>query len=213
MTQALYLLGALSAEVEVLACSPSEDGRFAVHLSATPFHPQGGGQPSDTGKIAEVDVVHVAIEHGEIIHYCTHPVDLGKTLAQVDEKKRHYHSRLHSAGHLIAHIMHLFGWQAIKAQHWPNDARVQFIPLDTAQQLDGETLQQQCSQYIQDNLPTHFHQHADGFREISFGEFPAFPCGGTHVTSLADIGSIEIQSYQFKKGKLIVNYSVAEEVA
>lgn len=213
MTQALYLLGTLSAEVEVLACIPSEDGRFAVRLSVTPFHPQGGGQPSDTGKIAEVDVVHVAIEQGEIIHYCSHPVDLGNTLAQVNEKKRHYHSRLHSAGHLIAHVMHLFGWQAIKAQHWPNDARVQFIPLDTAHQLDGETLQQQCSHYIQDGLQTHFHQHADGFREISFGEFPAFPCGGTHVTSLADIGSIEIQSYQFKKGKLSVNYSVAEEVA
>lgn len=211
MTQALYLLGTLSAEVEVLACIPSEDGRFAVRLSVTPFHPQGGGQPSDTGKIAEVDVVHVAIEQGEIIHYCSHPVDLGKTLAQVDEKKRHYHSRLHSAGHLIAHVMHLFGWQAIKAQHWPNDARVQFIPLDTAQQLDGETLQQQCSHYIQDGLPTHFHQHADGFREISFGEFPAFPCGGTHVTSLEDIGSIDIHSYQFKKGKLSVSYGVAEE--
>ncbi|MCU4504482.1 alanyl-tRNA editing protein [Acinetobacter sp. WU_MDCI_Abxe161] len=211
MTQALYLTGVLAAEVEVLECKSCEDGRFAICLSATPFHPQGGGQPSDTGKIAEVNVVHVAIEQGEIIHYCTHPVDLGKTLAQVDEKKRHYHSRLHSAGHLIAHVMHLFGWQAIKAQHWPNDARVQFIPLEAAEQLDAEMLQNQCSHYIQDGLPPHFHQHADGFREISFGEFPAFPCGGTHVTSLADIGSIDIHSYQFKKGKLSVSYGVAEE--
>lgn len=212
MTQALYLTGVLAAEVEVLECNSCEDGRFAIRLSATPFHPQGGGQPSDKGKIAEVDVVHVAIEQGEIIHYCSEPVGLGAALAKVDLNTRHYHSRLHSAGHLIAHVMHLFGWQAIKAQHWPDDARVQFIPLDTVQQLDGETLQQQCSNYIQDNLPAHLQQHPDGFREISFGEFPAFPCGGTHVAALADIGSIDIQSYQFKKGKLSVSYSVAEEI-
>ncbi|WP_323739440.1 alanyl-tRNA editing protein [Acinetobacter oleivorans] len=213
MTQALYLTGVLAAEVEVLECTSCEDGRFTIRLSATPFHPQGGGQPSDKGKIAEVEVVHVAIEQGEIIHYSSQPVVLGAALAKVDLNTRNYHSRLHSAGHLIANVMHLFGWQAIKAQYWPSDARVQFIPLDTAQQLDGETLQQQCSHYIQANLPTHLHQHADGFREISFGEFPAFPCGGTHVTALGDIGSIEIQSYQFKKGKLSINYNVAEEVA
>ena len=211
MTQALYLTGVLAAEVEVLECKSCEDGRFAICLSATPFHPQGGGQPSDTGKIAEADVVHVGIEQGEIIHYCTQPVGLGAALAQVDEKKRHYHSRLHSAGHLIAHVMHLFGWQATKAQHWPNDARVQFIPLDTVEQLDAEMLQNQCLKYIQANVPANLHQHTDGFREINFGDFPAFPCGGTHVAALGDIGSIDIQSYQFKKGKLSVSYGVAEE--
>lgn len=211
MTQALYLTGALAAEVEVLACNPCEDGRFAVHLSATPFHPQGGGQPSDTGKIAEVDVVHVAIEQGEIIHYCTQPVELGVAFAQVDEAGRRYHSRLHSAGHLLGHVMHLFGWQAVKAQHWPHDARVQFIALDTAQQLDAQILEQHCLQYIQANLPANLQQHADGFREIGFGEFSAFPCGGTHVAALGDIGFIEIQSYQIKKGKLSVSYSVAKE--
>jgi len=211
MIQALYLEGVVSAEIEILACNPCEDGRFAVRLSATPFHPQGGGQPSDTGKIAEADVVHVVIEQGEIIHYCVQPVELGAALAQVDEEKRNYYSRLHSAGHLIAHVMHLFGWQATKAQHWPNDARVQFIPLEAAEQLDSETLQQQCLQYIQANVPANLHQHADGFCEIGFGEFSAFPCGGTHVAALGDIGSIDIQSYQFKKGKLSVSYSVAKE--
>ena len=51
MTQALYLSDITQAEVEVLQCTPTEDGRFAIQLAQTPFHPQGGGQPSDLGKI------------------------------------------------------------------------------------------------------------------------------------------------------------------
>ena len=47
MTQALYLSDITQAEVEVLQCDPTEDGRFAIQLAQTPFHPQGGGQPSD----------------------------------------------------------------------------------------------------------------------------------------------------------------------
>ncbi|MBV8624340.1 MAG: alanyl-tRNA editing protein, partial [Herbaspirillum sp.] len=50
MTERLYLTQpALSADIEVLSCTLLEDGRHAVRLSATPFHPQGGGQPSDVG--------------------------------------------------------------------------------------------------------------------------------------------------------------------
>ena len=32
----------LTAKVDVLSCAPCDDG-FAVVLSTTPFHPQGGG--------------------------------------------------------------------------------------------------------------------------------------------------------------------------
>lgn len=46
----------LTAQVEVLSCAPCDDG-FAVELSTTPFHPQGGGQPSDTGWIGDSEVI------------------------------------------------------------------------------------------------------------------------------------------------------------
>ena len=55
MTQALYLSDITQAEVEILRCEPTDDGRFSIQLAQTPFHPQGGGQPSDLGKINGVD--------------------------------------------------------------------------------------------------------------------------------------------------------------
>ena len=105
MTQALYLSDITQAEVEVLHCDPTEDGRFAIQLAQTPFHPQGGGQPSDLGKINGVDVLHVAMQDDQIIHYANHAITLGLAQAHVDLNRRHYHSRLHSAGHLIGHVM------------------------------------------------------------------------------------------------------------
>jgi Ser-tRNA(Ala) deacylase AlaX len=44
-----------------------------VRLSATPFHPQGGGQPSDTGRIGDVEVLRVVSESEGIIHYTAAP--------------------------------------------------------------------------------------------------------------------------------------------
>jgi Ser-tRNA(Ala) deacylase AlaX len=48
----------------------------------------------------------------------------------------------------------------------------------------------------------------EGAREIGFGELPAYGCGGTHVRSLKDLGTVTIASLSLKKGMLSVHYSV-----
>ena len=211
MTQALYLSGKTCAEVNVIGCKLTQEGLFAVQLAATPFHPQGGGQPSDIGKINAVSVKHVAMQDKEIIHYCDQEIPLGKAYAQVNLDKRQYFSRLHSAGHLIGHVMQAFGWEPIKAQHWPEDSKVQFIKSEAAQDIDVASLQAICNQYISDNLQKFITQNANGYREINFGHLPAFACGGTHVESLAEIIEISIAEYKLKKGKLTTHYKISDE--
>ena len=50
MTEKLfYGNGPLEANVIVKDCRELPDGTFAVILDKTPFHPKGGGQPSDIG--------------------------------------------------------------------------------------------------------------------------------------------------------------------
>lgn len=210
MTQALYLNDVKTAEVNVLSCQISKDGLFEVRLSETPFHPQGGGQPSDIGTIHNIQVMHVTMNEQDIIHYCANEVPLGITLAQVDVTKRNYHSRLHSAGHLIAHVMHSFGWNPIKAQHWPNDSKVQFTPGTDAQNLDLESLENLCNAYIKQKLIRHTSQNLEGYREIGFGNLGAFPCGGTHVKNLSEIDQIHLTEFKSKKGKLTIKYQVSE---
>ncbi|WP_110975331.1 alanyl-tRNA editing protein [Acinetobacter sp. WCHAc060042] len=211
MTQALYLSDITQAEVEVLKCEPTEDGRFAIQLSNTPFYPQGGGQPSDVGKINDADVLHVVMQNDQIIHYSNHATTLGLAQARVDLNRRRYHSRLHSAGHLIGHVMQAFGWEPTKAQHWPEECKVQFVKQDHSEDQDLETLELLCNQYISSQLVRLTQQNADGYREVSFGDLPAFPCGGTHVQNLSEIGTLEITSYKLKKDKLTVSYRVSDE--
>lgn len=211
MTEALYLLDLTHAEVNVLECQLTQDGLFAVRLAETPFHPQGGGKPSDLGWINDVSVEHVIEQDNEIIHYCRQEIALGQAYAQVDLEKRQYFSRLHSAGHLIGHVMQELGWEPIKAQHWPEDSKVQFIKQEDAQDVDVESLQAICNQHIAQHLPRSIKQNSNGYREISFGSLQAFPCGETHVKNLFEIIEIIITEYKFKKGKLTIKYKIAEQ--
>ena len=45
-------------EAEVLSCEKNKDV-FSVVLDKTAFFPEGGGQPSDTGKIGDASVFDV----------------------------------------------------------------------------------------------------------------------------------------------------------
>lgn len=196
----------LKANVEVLECTPCEN-EFAVELRATLFHPQGGGQPYDIGWIGESQVLRVLQEPDRIIHFVDHPVDTGMTLIRVDEQRRRFNTRMHSAGHLIGHFVQTMGWMPIKAHHWPGEGRVQFKPTDSAQDVDPGAIQKGIDQWMDDDLPRLISLR-EGAREIGFGDLPAYGCGGTHVRSLKDLGAVTIDSISHKKGTLSVHYSV-----
>ncbi|MDR6960664.1 Ser-tRNA(Ala) deacylase AlaX [Pseudomonas brassicacearum] len=196
----------LKANVEVLDCSPREN-EFAVLLRATLFHPQGGGQPCDTGWIGESQVLRVVQDGSQIIHYVDSPVALGMTSICVDEQRRRLNSRLHSAGHLIGHFAETRGWKPIKAHHWPGESRVQFQPGEDPQELDRSIIQQGIDEWIAEDLPR-LVALREGTREVGFGELAAYGCGGTHVRCLQELGTVTIASLSQKKGMLSVHYHV-----
>ncbi|XP_050374679.1 uncharacterized protein LOC126792260, partial [Argentina anserina] len=94
-----------------------EDGRTGLVLDRTVFHPQGGGQPADTGFVAvagsEVKFVvqDVRSRDGVVYHYGlveNSGEDLGsefekgrEVVLHVDESRRKLNSRIHSAGYLL----------------------------------------------------------------------------------------------------------------
>lgn len=211
MTDRLYLTDrALRADINVLDCIAQDNGRYAVRLSATPFHPQGGGQPSDTGRIGEVAVLRVASESEGIVHYTEAPVALGPAVATVDAEPRQLHARLHSAGHVIGQVMAELGWKPTKAHHWPGEARVVGMAAaaeGTARELVPAEMERRCNELLAQDLPCVMATE-NGLRQIGFGNLPAYPCGGTHVAALGEIGQIRIESVRVKKGEALVRYDV-----
>lgn len=108
----------IESEVDVLQCEKLTNGRYGLRLNATPFHPQGGGQPVDIDKIGDAKVLAVEIVNGEIIHYyIQRMLALGAAVARVDAERRWQHSRLHSASHLINHVLESLAWKSVKAHH------------------------------------------------------------------------------------------------
>ncbi|OHW39259.1 hypothetical protein [Pseudomonas sp. 06C 126] len=207
MTQRLFFThDHLVADVDVLECTPVEQ-QFAVVLQSTIFHPQGGGQPFDTGWLGQSTVLKVVQEAERIVHYVDQPVALGPVQARVDGQRRTLHTRLHSAGHLIGNAGETLGWMPIKAHHWPGEGKISFIRGESAQDMQADALQEQVNQWIGADLPRHMTLDG-GTREVGFGDLPAYACGGTHVQALAQVGQITILGLSEKKGTLSVRYSL-----
>lgn len=136
----------LESNATLLSLVKGEDGRTALVLDRTVFHPQGGGQPADTGFIAVADsdlkfvVQDVRSKDGVVFHYglvensgeeWESKFEKGKEVfLQVDESRRKLNSRLHSAGHLLDVCMQNVGLGDLKSgkgYHFPQGPYVEYI--------------------------------------------------------------------------------------
>ncbi|WCJ23503.1 Alanine--tRNA ligase [Euphorbia peplus] len=132
----------LQSNAAVISFSKGDDGRYALILNSTIFHPQGGGQPADTGFISNGDssfkfvVLDVRSKDGVVYHYgvteedSASEIEIGmNVLLNVDANRRNLNSRLHSAGHLIDGCLLNVGLdhlQAGKGYHFPDGPFVEY---------------------------------------------------------------------------------------
>ncbi|PYH42154.1 ThrRS/AlaRS common domain-containing protein [Aspergillus saccharolyticus JOP 1030-1] len=227
---------------------PPED--YALTTRHTVFYPQGGGQPSDTGVIVvagsenpaatfEVRLVRKTLD-GTILHFgrfATTPtfplaVEVGSLVTQtIDAVKRNYHSRLHTAGHIIGLAMRLLvpelgERRKVKANHAPREACMEFEGLlynEHKPLIEGKV-----NELVQQALPVHIswwaeseiqekelnmveglQLGADGrVRIAEIADLDANPCGGTHVAHTGLTGYISIRKISRQKGVTKLSYEV-----
>lgn len=205
-TRNYYTCDETQGQANVVQCIPDGEDGYVIELDETLFHPQGGGQPSDGGTIDGVPVQRVFADGDTVWHRTATPVAPGPVTLSVDGELRHLHARWHSAGHLIGCAGETFGWQPVKAHHWPGEGRITFSGNGT---LTAEMLTAKISAWMEENLPRHIG-FSEGKRHVRFGELPAYGCGGTHVSALREIGLITLTNVKMKKGQLVVSYTVDE---
>ena len=103
--------------------------------------------------------------------------------------------------------MNSFGWLPVKAHHWPNEGRITFAAGENGTLPDTLSLQEKINAWQADNLSRQV-TFTDGLRQVGFGHLLAYPCGGTHVAHLSEIGPVTITQVKMKKGQMIVNYTL-----
>ncbi|KQK02451.1 uncharacterized protein LOC100840915 [Brachypodium distachyon] len=148
---------AVHSQAAVLSLHQEEGGRRAVVLDATIFHPQGGGQPADTGVISAAGagagarflVEDVRMKDGVVFHYgrfedaagdgCRTELIEGQNVTlEIDVERRNLNSRLHSAGHLLDFCVSNAGlhFEPGKGYHFPDGPFVEYkgvVPPDQLQ--------------------------------------------------------------------------------
>jgi len=211
------------ADGKVLAVSPSENPKYGpldVQVDQTVFHPQGGGQPADTGTISsgesvfKVDFVSVSPD-GVIHHYggfTSGKFEADSSVSmEIDAEKRQLYARIHSAGHLIDLAANAAGYghlKPTKGYHFLDGSYVEYIGNIEGKDRPAakEKIQACLNELIAQDLPVTVVN--GDVRNVSYGDDPGCPCGGTHVNSTGQLGKVELTKLKKKQKNFRIGYKV-----
>ncbi|WP_210396283.1 alanyl-tRNA editing protein [Motiliproteus sediminis] len=178
-----------------------------IELFSTIFFAFSGGQESDQGSIAGMPVID-ACKEGTQIRY-TLPTDHGLQVGQsvqinIDGNRRYRLMRLHFAAELVLELCYreLTGVTKIGAHIGQDKARIDFVwPQSLSPLLPA--LAEQANRIIAADLAIHtgFDDEANERRYWEIEGFSQVPCGGTHVRTTGEIGSIQLKRNNIGKGK------------
>lgn len=208
----------------VTACTEKE-GRYLVELDQTVFFPEGGGQHSDKGKIADVIVSHVSEKDGHIYHECDKPLEVGAEVkAVLDWKVRLDRMQQHLGEHLLSYAC----WKLFKANNIGFHMNEDDVFIDLDKELTEEELlkaELYTNEIIWENRPVHisymdsteavklkdkmrkFNSKLTGtLRIVSVEDADICTCCGTHPPFTGMLGSVKVIRHEKHKGGCRVEF-------
>jgi alanyl-tRNA synthetase len=221
-TELLYLrkMQLASTEATVLKVVPEKQSNAYLVLDRTIFHPKGGGQPSDRGRIVSAQFaleVKKAIHHqGVVIHWgkiMNGTPSTGPVSCELDWGYRYLVMRRHTAAHLLDHC--LAKATAIRVEttdSWLDepcyvgyrgkapDSSSLDLTQDLAEkmiaagsQVKIDFLSPEQSKQVLKRAPN-FERLPDlqEIRIVTIEGCDPIPCGGTHVSNAREIGRLSI---------------------
>ncbi len=208
----------------VTACTEKE-GRYLVELDQTVFFPEGGGQLSDKGKIADVIVSHVSERDGHIYHECDKPLEVGAEVkAVLDWRVRLDRMQQHLGEHLLSYAC----WKLFKANNIGFHMNEDDVFIDLDKELTEEELlkaELYTNEIIWENRPVHisymdsteavklkdkmrkFNSKLTGtLRIVSVEDADICTCCGTHPPFTGMLGSVKVIRHEKHKGGCRVEF-------
>ncbi|MEM7197240.1 MAG: alanyl-tRNA editing protein [Pseudomonadota bacterium] len=192
-----------TANAQILAHIPLENGRMAIVCDQTIFYATGGGQPGDHGHFQDAQGKQCQIldtrkgQDQAILHIIAgddwHPAIASSVTMQIDWQRRYAHMRMHSAAHLLcAAIPHPVAGCQIGAEK----SRIDFHIEDP--QLAKESLGDALNALVQQAHPTRTYHVTDAQMDANpdlvrtMSVQPPRGLGSVRVLEIGDEGDTRI---------------------
>jgi len=196
-----------------------------IELDNTAFYARSGGQPGDIGEIIaenqNIEVKDTIKKDNKIINIINKTENLEKgieIIGKIDWEKRYKYMKMHSALHLICSVIPLgvtggqIGYEKSRLDFNDPDKKINKEEIEekinslvkndyqiTSEIIDSKILDKQPE--LIRTMSVKPPQIDGKIRLIKIGNVDLQPCGGTHVKSTAEIGSIKIGKIE-NKGRM-----------
>lgn len=206
-----------TCQAEVVECRQGKKG-YEIRLDETVFYPEGGGQPYDTGKLNDVEVLEVHEKDGIVWHYTKEPLEAGtQVTAVIDWERRLDLMQQHSGEHIVSGLIHeTYGYNNIGFHMGPETITIDFdgeIPESELREIEWK-----ANQYVMENhsleilwpsadeleeLPYRSKKELTGdVRIVLWPGADVCACCGVHVKYSGQVGQIVLVSSMRAKGGL-----------
>ncbi len=217
-------------ELKEFDATVTRTGPKFVVLDKTGFYPEGGGQPSDTGKLMvdgkEVKVVKVMKRGTQVFHYLDQNIALGeKVHGVIDWDLRFKYMRLHSGEHLLTGLFESLG---SGPKVFSSFSQLDFKPSEMDEAM-VEEVRKRFDEIIDLDIPVKIYytsredldvgdderkqsflekipKNIETLRMVKIGDYAETFCMGTHVASTKDIGKIKKLTMESKKKRKKIVY-------
>lgn len=204
-----------TCQAEVVECRQGKKG-YEIRLDETVFYPEGGGQPYDTGKLNDVEVLEVHEKDGIVWHYTKEPLEAGtQVTAVIDWERRLDLMQQHSGEHIVSGLIHeTYGYNNIGFHMGPETITIDFdgeIPESELREIEWK-----ANQYVMENhsleilwpsadelkeLPYRSKKELTGdVRIVLWPGADVCACCGVHVKYSGQVGQIVLVSSMRAKG-------------
>lgn len=217
MTEKIYELDSYIKEFTAnVVDSFEKEGKKIIVLDKTGFFPEGGGQPSDIGKIGEANIDYVFEENDIVYHSSDKLLEIGsKVECKINFEHRFQNMQIHTGEHILSGtIQKLFNIRNV-GFHTGSD----FNTIDLEKELSDEQvklveLMVNKAVWKNEKVKCYFPSKEElvnlkprkmpvtdkPIKMIEVGTVDLCACCGTHVAYTAEVGIVKIIRHERYKG-------------
>jgi alanyl-tRNA synthetase len=192
------------------------EGRPAATLDRTAFYPTSGGQPFDTGRLGDVQVVETVDADEDIVHVLSSPLAAGAAVhGEIDWPRRFDHMQQHTGQHLLSAAFDRLFDNRTMSFHMGAEAATIDLAKETPP-ADVERAVDEANRVIWEDRPISIRfasaeeaaalalrkepVRGGTLRLIDIDGFDLSACGGTHMDRTGAVGAIAALSAERFRG-------------